>query len=140
MVSVLPVSTMERRGGSTATSTTSAAIQVVEGMSLCGFRSHQYQSRGNAPTRGSIHAVRWLTDPSVVVPSAALVSVSETTMEDVDVCDDSVTEVDIPTAPSSARASVSEKTTTKDTDVCVESEVGVVEPVAVLFAATVFIF
>ena len=64
--------------------------------------------RGNAPTRGSILAIRRIPDPSVVVPSDALVS--ETTIADVDVCDESVTEVDLPVVSSAALVSVSDET------------------------------
>ena len=134
VVSVPPVSTVESRGDSTATSTASAAVQDIatnEGITLCEFRSQQYQSRGNAFTRGSIHAVRRIQGPSVIVPSAALVSVSETTIKDVDVCEESVTEVDLPdVAPSSARASISEETVTEDV-VCEESKNVVDIPVVV---------
>ena len=48
------------------------------------------------------------TSDSVVVPSDALVS--ETTIEDVDVCDESVTEVDLPVVSSAALVSVSDET------------------------------
>ena len=58
-------------------------------------------------------------DPLVL--SAAIVSVSETTTEDLDVCDESVTEVDLPVVvSSSARVSVSEVTTAEFVDVCEE--------------------
>ena len=135
VVSVPLASTMEGRGDSTATSTTSAAIQDFannEGVSLCGFRSHQYQSRRNGPTRGSIHAVRRIPDPSVVVPSTALVSISEeTTTEDVDVYEEPENVVDIPiVVPSAELVSISEETITEDADVCEESE-NVDIPVAV---------
>ena len=90
---------------------------------MCGFHSHHCRSRGNAPTRGSIRAVRRILDPSVVVPSDALASVSETTIEDVYVCEESVAEGDLAgVAPSSARVSISEETITEDVDVCEESE------------------
>ena len=89
---------------------------------MCEFRSHQYQSRRNAPKRGSIHAVRRIPDPSAVVLSAAQVAVPETTIEDVGVCDESVTEVDLPVVSSAATVSVCEETTTKDVDVCKEYE------------------
>ena len=74
--------------------------------------------RGNAPTRGSILAIRRIPDPSVVVASAALVSVSETPIEDVYVCDEPVTEEDLPVVSSAVLVSVSEETTTEDADVC----------------------
>ena len=51
VVSVPPVATMEGRGDSTATSTTSAAFQdtaTIDEMSLCGFRKHRYQSQGKS--------------------------------------------------------------------------------------------
>ena len=68
-----------------------------------------------------------------VVSSSARVSVSEvTTAEFVDVCEECVTEVDLPgVAASSARVSVSGETTTKDVDVCEESEIDVDVPVVV---------
>ena len=73
-------------------------------------------------------AVCRIPNPAVV-SSDAPVSVSETTIEDVDVCDEPVTEMDL--TVSSARVSVSEETTTKDVDVCEESEIDVDVPVVV---------
>ena len=126
---------MKGRRDPTATSTTSAAVQDIttnEGMSLCGFRGHQYQSCGNAPTRGSIRVVHHIPDRSAVVPPATMVSASEETPTAVGVCEESVTEVDLPGVVSSATlVSVSEDTTTEDVDVGEESEIDVGLPVVI---------
>ena len=84
---------------------------------MCGFRSHQYQSCGNAPTRSSIHAVRRIPDRSVVVPSAAMASGSEkTATEDVVVREESELDVDTPVIvlSSGELVSVSEELSTDE--------------------------
>ena len=121
---------MEGRGASTATSNTAAIVDISTtgngGRSWSGFRSHQHQSCGAASTCGSIHSVRRIPDLPVIVPSAALVSVSEeTATEDVDMCAESEIDVDLPVVvPSAELVSVSEEPS-RNVDVCEKSEIDI---------------
>ena len=63
-------------------------------------------------------------DLAGVAPSSARVSISEETItKDVDVCEESEIDVDVPVVvPSDALVPISEEITTEDVDVCEESE------------------
>ena len=139
------------RGASTATNNSTAIPDISTGdggTSLSGLRSHQHRYCGSSSTHRLINAVRCITNPSDVIPSAALISVyEETATRDVGVRGDSEIDVNepvvVPSAePVSSSKEMSQKvvgvcemsevdTPTGGVGVCEDSEIDVNEPVVV---------
>ena len=96
------------------------------GASLSGLRSHQHRSCGAGSTHRSINAVRCITDPSDVIPSAALIPVyEETSTGGVGVCEDSENGVNEPVVVPSAEPVSASKELSKDVGVCEMSEIDI---------------
>ena len=112
---------------------------------MSGLWSHQHRSCGAGSIHGSINAVRCITNPSDVIPSAALIDVYEETATGVvGVCEDSENGVNEPVVVPSAEPVSSSKekdvgvcgmseidTPTGGVGVCEDSEIDVNEPVVV---------
>ena len=92
-----------------------------------GRRAPRVRRRAPGKGRGSINDVRCITEPSDVIPSAALISVyEETATGGVGVCEDPENKVNRPVVvPSDELESSSKVLSRKDVGVCEMSEIDI---------------